>query len=350
MEPAITRQAPTTCPLGGPLSGMLSGSPRVAGGVFRDGLRARANSMVGAEADAITGAAAGRADHESECAELLNITRPNLVADAHRRLLRTGAELLFTNTSGAAPQVLDRYRVHDEAFSVSYLGAEIASKVAREAIGGGTRPWVIGDVRMPWHMPVHGFITGTEVEEAVASMTSAQVAGGVDAIRLQASRHTAHLVAAFNGVRAGMAEAGRRVPILASIRHDALGRTSDLEESASDPVSAALLAHSMGAMALSIDSVAPAHDRLAALETLATTIDCPLFIAPGAPEATIRRCAASPLTGHRLAFVGVDKPAQAWRLSRFTPTRIQRAPSNFQGRNDNRETLSIPKPPKTGAA
>ena len=303
----------------------------VAGGIFRDALLVRAN--IHGEIPDPT---------EAGCVELLNITRPTLVADMHKRLLRTGADMLFTNTSGAAPHLLDRYRMHDEAFAVSYLGAEIASRVAREAARGDCRPRVIGDVRMPWHMPVHGFIPGTEVEAAAASMTSAQVAGGVDAIRLQVSCHPGHMIAAFNGARVGMAEAGRRVPVLVSVRHDMIGLPSDDGSAGFDLISAASLAHSFGATALSIDGSAPNVDVLSVLIALAETLDAALFIAPGATEETIRRCIAHPTIAERLAFVGVETPAHAWRISRFTPAKGHLPLPRIESANDNAERRSAP--------
>ena len=333
-EPAITGPSPTPRP--------SSRRPAIAGGVFRAGLLASGNPA--------PGSLERSRGHDARCVELLNITRPNLVADMHRRLLRTGADMLFTNTSGAAPQLLDRYRMHDEAFAVSYLGAEIASRVAREASSGGSRPRVIGDVRMPWHLPVHGFITGTVVEAAVASMTSAQIAGGVDSICLRASRHSSHLVAAFNGARAGMAEAGRRVPVMVSVRHDALDPSLGRGDIVSDLVAAATLARSLGATALSIESQSPGDAASAALVDLAETVDGPLFVAPGVPEAMSRHCAAHPAVSWRLAFVGADKPAQAWRLSRFTPAKAQRPSRPLESSNDRGGNLSTPRVPRTGAA
>lgn len=281
----------------------------IAGGIFRDGLRATTKS-----ADRAT---APSEDNVPDCIETLNITRPKMVAKAHRTLLRAGAEILFTNTSGAAPQLLDRYRVHDEAFAISYLGAEIASTVARETTQGEDRPRVVGDVRMPWHLPVHGFIPGTKVETAAASMTSAQVAGGVDAICLTTSQHPAHLAAAFNGARAGMAEAGRNVPVLVSVRREGLGLSDDPEQVLDALIAAGHLARSLGAAALSLDTSSLETDAAAGLITFAAALDGPLIVTPGTSEAMVQACLANQSLAHRFAFVGAETPTQAWRLSRF---------------------------------
>jgi hypothetical protein len=329
-----------------------AGRPSIAGGVFRAGLIASASTS---NADLPRDAANGMND-DRRCAELLNITRPKLVTAAHRRLLSAGANVLFTNTSGAAPHLLDRYRMHDEAFAVSYLGAEIASNVAlslaREGGSNAIRPQVVGDVRMPWHMPAHGFISSFEVEAAVSSMTSAQIAGGVDAIRLQASQHPAHLAAAFNGARAGMAEARRRVPVLVSVRHDALGDISGGLEILDDLIAASLLARSLGAAALSIDTLSLGDAAWAGMIELANAIQGPLFLAPGAPDPLIRRCVADPTIAGRLSLVGVEEPARAWRLSRFMPAMPPKPAPVLKFANDNpkRDDASLARAPRIGIA
>jgi methionine synthase I (cobalamin-dependent) len=251
------------------------------------------------------------------CAELLNITHPKQVAAQHERLLRSGARLIFTNTSGAAPQILDRYRMHDEAFAVSYLAAEIACRVARDAGEKGDRPLVIGDIRVPWHMPAHGYLTGAEIEESAASMTTAQITGGVDLIHLQATGFPGHMAAAFAGVRAGMGEAGRGVSIVVSVAGGAGVPGEGEVSSAHDLVAAAVLAHGLGAAALSIDTREDDEENSRCLSALAASVDALLFVTPGASERVAQRCLSNPAIGPRLAFVGADTPAQAWRLSRF---------------------------------
>lgn len=267
-----------------------------------------------------------RVGENEVCAELMNITQPKRVADQHERLLRSGASILFTNTSGAAPQILDRYRMHDEAFAVSYLGAEIASRVARDFAGEGDRAIVVGDVRVPWHMAEHGYLTSAEVEEAAASMTAAQITGGVDAIHLQVAGYTGHLAAGFAGVRAGMAEAGRKGPVLVSVVGDAGVPGAGRPSSGRNLLATAILAHGLGAAALSIDPREDEAERSRCLSVLAASTDALLFVAPGMSESAARNHVRDPVIGSRLAFVGADTPARAWRLSRFAaPPRVEHA-------------------------
>lgn len=303
------------------------GRIRVAGGAMRARLLARVSDPL-------------RDLHGCRgCVEVLNITRAKLVANMHERMLRAGAELLFTNTAGAAPQLLDRFRMHDEAFAVSYLGAEIACGVSRRAVSEATRPVIVGDVRMPWHLPVLGFITCAEVETAVGVMVSAQVAGGVDAIRLQTSHRPEHLAAAVAGARSGMAESGRRVPMLVSIRHDLVGPSLHRDRVSRDLVSAAALAHSMGAAALSIETVSLGDLAVHHIAVMADAVEAPLFLAPETPSPVAHRCMTDRKIRRRLVFVGGEDPGQVWRLSRFMPAHTENAKTAVSGCNDNSDDI-----------
>ncbi len=119
----------------------------------------------------------------SSCLEELNITDPKAVIDVHRRHLDEGAEILRTNTGGASPERLDRYRMHDEAFIVSYMAAEHASKAARSH-GGARR--VMGVARVEALAPLIGFLPLDRVEAASRTMASGLVGGGADLLLLDA--------------------------------------------------------------------------------------------------------------------------------------------------------------------
>ena len=63
------------------------------------------------------------AGHGAACLEVLNLEQPRDVRAAHAGYLAAGARVIRTNTAGASPERLDRYRMHDEAFIVSYMAA-----------------------------------------------------------------------------------------------------------------------------------------------------------------------------------------------------------------------------------
>src|SRR5215831_9567606 len=64
------------------------------------------------------------------CNELLNVTRPDVVANLHDSFLRVGCDAVETNTFGAFGVVLAEYGIADRAFELARAGAAIAKEVA----------------------------------------------------------------------------------------------------------------------------------------------------------------------------------------------------------------------------
>jgi len=272
------------------------------------------------------------------CVELLNITRPDLVADHHRSLVDAGAEVLATNTVGAAQQILSKYRMKDESFAVSYLAAEIAVGVARAGPAHSGRPvTVLGEVWAPWRMPLSGFITCREVEDTVASISSGLASGGVDAIHLQTAHYPGHLAAAFAGVRAGLSEAGRWTPVLVSVRHDTLGWEPSRDEIRNDIMAAASLAYGLQAAAISVEAGDLGSD---ALVCLAKEVDGPLFVSTATPPSLAWAALSDSVISPRLRLVSAARAAEIWRLSRRPPTCIEHKETAPVTANDNLSELS----------
>ena len=183
-----------TTPFTEPMAGSKTGPALVSGGFGK--LSARAGAS---------------------CLEELNITNPKAVIELHRWHLDEGADILRTNTGGASPERLDRYRMHDEAFIVSYMAAEHASKAAREH---GQDRRVMGVARVEALAPLIGFLPLDRVEAACCTMASGLVGGGADMLLLETAQCPARIVAAMDGVRRGMADAGRSVPVLVKLRYE----------------------------------------------------------------------------------------------------------------------------------
>jgi len=205
------------------------------------------------------------------------------VIDVPRRHIVAGARILRTNTGGASPERLDRYRMHDEAFIVSYMAAEHASKAARTH-GSGQR--VMGVARVEALAPLIGFLPLDRVTAASRTMASGLVGGGADMLLLETAQCPARIAAAMDGARRGMADAGRSVPVIVKLRYEmrlgALVRAMVTE----DFSRAAAAAAGIGAQALAI---APGNLDKPFAETLrqvAKAFAGPLFLdlAPSSPH------------------------------------------------------------------
>lgn len=185
----------------------------------------------------------------ASCVEELNITAPRAVIDVHRRHLADGADILRTNTGGASPERLDRYRMHDEAFIVSYMAAEHATKAVRTH-GDGQR--VMGVARVEALAPLIGFLPLDRVEAASRTMASGLVGGGVDLLLLETAQCPERIAAAMDGARRGMADAGRSVPVVVKLRYETRLGALARETVTDDLARAAATAAGIGAHAVAV--------------------------------------------------------------------------------------------------
>src|ERR671910_269374 len=75
-------------------------------------------------------------DHPHDVAgdpDLLNITRPEVILDIHRRYFAAGADIATTNTFTATRIGQADYRLEDHAYEMSLEGARLARRAADEA-------------------------------------------------------------------------------------------------------------------------------------------------------------------------------------------------------------------------
>ncbi|RMF78188.1 MAG: methionine synthase, partial [Planctomycetota bacterium] len=67
------------------------------------------------------------------CPEILNDTRPDAVAEIHRRFLEVGCDVVETNTFGGSRLTLAEFGLEDRTGELNRKAAEIARRVADEA-------------------------------------------------------------------------------------------------------------------------------------------------------------------------------------------------------------------------
>ncbi len=107
--------------------------------------------------------------------EELNLSRPDLVRSVHNEYLKSGAQVLTTNSYGANRIRLESHGLADRASEINRVAAELA----REA--GGETIWVAGSVGPTGWGPAR--ILGPDagcLREAFAQQLEALVEGGVD--------------------------------------------------------------------------------------------------------------------------------------------------------------------------
>jgi 5-methyltetrahydrofolate--homocysteine methyltransferase len=168
--------------------------------------------------------------------DLLQLTRPDVVAGLHRAYLDAGADITTTNTFSSTTIAQADYGTQHLVREMNRAGAAIARAEADAATARDGRPrWVAGavgptnrtaslspDVERP------GFrnISFDALAAAYAEQVSALLEGGADLLLVETVFDTLNAKAALFACEEAMASTGRRVPIMLSgTITDASGRT-----------------------------------------------------------------------------------------------------------------------------
>lgn len=159
------------------------------------------------------------------CNEILNDTRPDVVAEIHRAYFAAGADLVETNTFGCNKSNLGDYGIADRIAELAEKGARIARDVADDMGPGadGVPRMVLGSLGPGTKLPSLGQMDFDEMREAYAEAGYGLARGGADAILIETAQDLLQVKAAVLGVHEGMARASRRVPVIAHVTIETTG-------------------------------------------------------------------------------------------------------------------------------
>jgi 5-methyltetrahydrofolate--homocysteine methyltransferase len=133
--------------------------------------------------------------------DLLNLTRPEIVRDIHRRYFEAGADIATTNTFTATRIGQADYELQDHAAEMSLEGARIARSVADEH--GGLVAGSVGPLNVTLSLspkvddPAYRAVTFDDVREAYAEQMVALAEGGVDILLIETIFDTLNAKAAI---------------------------------------------------------------------------------------------------------------------------------------------------------
>ncbi|MEY3148889.1 MAG: hypothetical protein RL029_163 [Actinomycetota bacterium] len=161
--------------------------------------------------------------HEG-CNEILNVTRPELVAQIHREYFESGVDAVETNTFGANLANLGEYGISDRIYELSLAGAQIAREVANEfSKSTGSPKWVLGSMGPGTKLPTLGHVTYAELKQAYALSAKGLIDGGSDALLIETTQDLLQAKAAVNGARESIASAERDVVLIAQVTVETTG-------------------------------------------------------------------------------------------------------------------------------
>ncbi|MFM1968570.1 MAG: methionine synthase, partial [Actinomycetota bacterium] len=158
------------------------------------------------------------------CNEILNVTRPELVAQIHSKYFESGVDAVETNTFGANLANLAEYGISDRIYELSLAGAQIAREVANEfSQSTGSPKWVLGSMGPGTKLPTLGHVTYAELKQAYALSAKGLIDGGSDALLIETTQDLLQAKAAVNGAREAMASAERDVVLIAQVTVETTG-------------------------------------------------------------------------------------------------------------------------------
>ena len=167
--------------------------------------------------------------------DVLCLTQPQLIADAHHRYLRAGADIIKTNSFTATTISQGDYGLAGRAVEINRAAAGIARQAA-DAFAAEGRPRFVAGVLGPTNKtaslspsiedPGLRTVTFEALFDAYAEAAAALLDGGADLILIETIFDTLNAKAAVAAVQSTLAEQGRDAPLIISgTITDASGRT-----------------------------------------------------------------------------------------------------------------------------
>ena len=159
------------------------------------------------------------------CMEILNVSRPDVVASLHRSFFDVGVDVVETNTFGGFSVPLAEYGIEHRAYELSAAGAGIARDVADEYIARDGRPrFVAGSIGPGTKFATLGQITYRELRDAYETQAAGLIDGGVDLFVIETQFDLLGAKAAMNGARRAMRRAGVELPLQVQVTIELTGR------------------------------------------------------------------------------------------------------------------------------
>ena len=167
--------------------------------------------------------------------DMLNLTRPDVVTDIHRRYLEAGADIIETNTFSSQRVSQSDYGLEAHSRAMALEGARLARRIADEYSTPERPRFVagsIGPTNKTCSMspdvsnPAARDLTYDQLYDAYYEQTDALVEGGVDALLIETIFDTLNAKVAIDAALSAMDHRGLSLPVMLSVTvSDLAGRT-----------------------------------------------------------------------------------------------------------------------------
>ncbi len=167
--------------------------------------------------------------------DILNITRPDIIADIHRKYLEAGADIITTNTFNSQRISQADYGLEAVSREMALEGTKIARRAA-DAFSTAEKPRFVAGSVGPTNKtcsmspdvsdPAARDLTYGELLKAYIEQMDALIEGGADLILIETIFDTLNAKAAIDAALSAMDSRGRELPIMLSVTvSDLAGRT-----------------------------------------------------------------------------------------------------------------------------
>ncbi|MBD1923524.1 methionine synthase [Microcoleus sp. FACHB-831] len=161
--------------------------------------------------------------HYEGCNEYLIHTKPEAVEKVHRDFLAAGADVIETDTFGAASIVLVEYDLQDQAYYLNKTAALLAKRVASEFSTPEKPRFVAGSMGPTTKLPTLGHIDFDTMKASFAEQASGLYDGGVDLFLVETCQDVLQIKAALNAIEEVFQQKGERRPLMVSVTMETTG-------------------------------------------------------------------------------------------------------------------------------
>lgn len=273
--------------------------------------------------------------HLDGCNEILNLTRPEVIENIHRRYLDAGADLIESNTFGATSIVLAEYEIPHLVRSVAREAGKIARRAA-DAASTASRPrFVVGAIGPGTKLVSLGQTTWQELESTYCDAFIGLLEAGADALLLETLQDLLMVKATIVGALRAMAETERPVPLFVQVTMEQTGTMLLGTE-----LAAALnMAEAFSEVcAFGINCATGPVEMTPHVRFLAQSSTRPIAVQPNAglpvmeAGAAVYKLSPEELAQHHSRFVGEFGAAMVGGCCGTTPAHIEAVAGAVQGR------------------
>src|SRR5699024_4700708 len=141
----------------------------------------------------------------------------------HRGFLEAGADAIESNTFGANLANLGEYGISERIRELSEMGARLARECADEYTTPDKPRFVLGTVGPGTKLPTLGHAPYADLRDAYVENVLGMLDGGIDVVLIETSQDLLQTKAAVIAAKRAMAQAGRKVPIIAQVTVETTG-------------------------------------------------------------------------------------------------------------------------------